>query len=152
MATASEKAQHVYWYAESGKSAVTVQRNYHWVYWKTPPSVNSKAGVNNSWRLAVFWIVNVQVVRQHQMILNTASLQEFFTPVFNGIDTGWYFPMHSTIITPNGYRWFPWLNILAHTLGFFRCCSCFLWEISEKKNHWNKLFFRCSFINNKNLS
>jgi len=28
MATASEKAQFLYWYAESGKSAVTVQRYY----------------------------------------------------------------------------------------------------------------------------
>jgi hypothetical protein len=41
MATASEKAQCVCWYAESGKSAVTVQRNYRRVYRKTPPSVNS---------------------------------------------------------------------------------------------------------------
>jgi hypothetical protein len=41
MATASEKAQCVYWYAESGKSAVTFQRNYRLVYRKTPFSVNS---------------------------------------------------------------------------------------------------------------
>jgi hypothetical protein len=66
MARASEKAQCVYWYAESGTS--------------------------------VFWIVNVQ------MILNTASLQGFFTPVFNGVDSGWCFPVNSTVITLNGYR------------------------------------------------
>jgi len=41
MATASEKTQCMYWYAESGKSAVTVQRNYRRDYRKTPPSVNS---------------------------------------------------------------------------------------------------------------
>jgi hypothetical protein len=41
MDTASGKAQCVYWYAESGKSAVTVQRNYRQVYRKTPPTVNS---------------------------------------------------------------------------------------------------------------
>jgi hypothetical protein len=40
MATAPEKAQCVYWYGESGKSAVTVQRNYRRVYRKIPPRVN----------------------------------------------------------------------------------------------------------------
>jgi hypothetical protein len=41
MVTASEKAQCVYWYAESEKPAVTVQRNYRRVYRKTPSSINS---------------------------------------------------------------------------------------------------------------
>jgi hypothetical protein len=41
MATASEKAQCMYRYAESEKSAVTVQRNYRLVYRKTPLRVNS---------------------------------------------------------------------------------------------------------------
>jgi hypothetical protein len=41
MATASEKAQCLYRYAESGKSAVIVQRNYRLDYRKTPTSVNS---------------------------------------------------------------------------------------------------------------
>jgi hypothetical protein len=50
MATASEKAQFFYWCAESGKSAVTVQRNYSRVYRKTLPSVSIplKSGVKNS--------------------------------------------------------------------------------------------------------
>jgi hypothetical protein len=42
MATASEKAQCLYWYAESGKSAVIVQRNYRLDYRKTPTSVSIK--------------------------------------------------------------------------------------------------------------
>jgi hypothetical protein len=42
--TASENAQCLYWYAESGKSAVTVQRNYRLIYRKTPPSAKS---INN---------------------------------------------------------------------------------------------------------
>jgi hypothetical protein len=34
MSTASERTQCLYWYAESGKSVVTVQRNYRQVYRK----------------------------------------------------------------------------------------------------------------------
>jgi hypothetical protein len=41
MITASEKAQCAHWYAESGKSEVTIQHDYHQVYRKTPTSVNS---------------------------------------------------------------------------------------------------------------
>jgi hypothetical protein len=45
----------------------------------------------------VFWIVNFQVIRQHQTIQNAASIQQFFTPVFNGVDTGWRFPVNWTV-------------------------------------------------------
>jgi hypothetical protein len=105
MATASEKAQCVYWYDELRKSAVTVQRNYRLVYQKTPPSVNY---IKN-------WC---------EKFLNTGSVldsklpgcpstsddtehcqsQQFFTPAFNGVDTRLCFSVNSTVITLNGYR------------------------------------------------
>jgi hypothetical protein len=39
----------------------------------------------------------------------------------------------------------------AHTSFFFRCCSNFLWEISEKETIEIANFFRCSFVNNKQI-
>jgi hypothetical protein len=149
-AAASEKSQCVCWYVESGKSAVTVRRNYHRVYRKIPPSANS---IKN-------WcekFLKTGSVQYHLML--TDDLNVYYSEhcqssriihISFWVDTGWRFPVNSMIITLNGYRWFPWFSIPVHMLGSFRCCSHFLWEISERKKIEIN-FFRCSFITNKHI-
>jgi hypothetical protein len=142
MAITSEKAQCVYEYAESGKSAVTIQRNYRLVYRKSPPIVSSiKNWRENSWRLAVFSLSWCWRTTSTFTIQNNVSLQEFFTTVLNGVDTGWCFPVNSTVITLNGPRWFSWFSIPVHTLGFFRWCSHFYGRYLKEEKPIKSIFF-----------